>query len=315
MCRTISVRAARWRCRDGDEIVPLVNRLAADFTHVVVTQDWHPPGHASFASAHPGRRPYDTVALDYGPQILWPDHCVQGTAGAAFHRGLDLPGVELVIRKGFHPAIDSYSAFRENDRKTPTGLAGYLCERGLARITIAGLATDFCVLYSALDAREAGFETAVALAACRGIDIDGSVEKALAAMKAAGVSLLMSFSPQAGRGVSLPCYRAAGRGDGAAGGARRRIDAPGKTPPGPSAHSWRGRRHATAAVSGEVPCRACAPAFRWAAPRCVEPSSFVPCNPAIAALAARSVAMSTQPWRSRAPVAGSRAISALSTMP
>jgi nicotinamidase/pyrazinamidase len=174
----------------GDEIVPLVNRLAADFAHAVVTQDWHPPGHASFASAYPARRPYDTIDLIYGPQILWPDHCVQNTKGAEFHRRLDLPRAELVIRKGFHPGIDSYSAFRENDRKTPTGLAGYLRERGLGRVTIAGLATDFCVLYTALDAREAGFETAVALDACRGIDIDGSVDKALAAMKAAGVVLM-----------------------------------------------------------------------------------------------------------------------------
>jgi nicotinamidase/pyrazinamidase len=174
----------------GDEIVPLVNRLAAEFPHVIVTQDWHPAGHASFASAHPGRRPFDTIDLDYRPQILWPDHCVQDTAGARFHTALDLPRAELVIRKGFHPGIDSYSAFRENDRKTRTGLAGYLRERGLARITLAGLATDFCVLYSALDAREAGFQTRVALAACRGIDIDGSVDKALAEMKAAGVEFV-----------------------------------------------------------------------------------------------------------------------------
>jgi nicotinamidase/pyrazinamidase len=174
----------------GDEIVPLINRLAADFAHVVVTQDWHPPGHASFASTYPGRRPYDTIGLAYGPQILWPDHCVQDTAGAQFHPRLALPRAELVIRKGFHPGIDSYSAFRENDRKTRTGLAGYLRERGLGRITIAGLATDFCVLYSALDAREAGFATAVALDACRGIDIDGSVDKARAEMKKAGVVLI-----------------------------------------------------------------------------------------------------------------------------
>jgi nicotinamidase/pyrazinamidase len=173
----------------GDEIVPLINRLAADFAHVVVTQDWHPPGHASFASAYPARRPYDTIDLAYGPQILWPDHCVQDTEGARFDPRLDLPRTELVIRKGFHPGIDSYSAFRENDRKTPTGLAGYLRERGLGRITIAGLATDFCVLYSALDAREARFATTVALDACRGIDIDGSVEKALAEMQKAGVVL------------------------------------------------------------------------------------------------------------------------------
>jgi nicotinamidase/pyrazinamidase len=174
----------------GDEVMPLINRLAADFAHVVVTQDWHPPGHASFASTYPARRPYDTIDLAYGPQILWPDHCVQGTKGAEFHPRLDLSRAELVIRKGFHPGIDSYSAFRENDRKTPTGLAGYLRERGLRRITLAGLATDFCVLYSALDAREAGFATAVALDACRGIDIEGSIDKALAAMKEAGVALV-----------------------------------------------------------------------------------------------------------------------------
>jgi nicotinamidase/pyrazinamidase len=174
----------------GDEVMPLINRLAADFAHVVVTQDWHPPGHASFASTYPDRRPYDTIDLQYGPQILWPDHCVQDTGGAQFHRGLHVPRAELIIRKGFHPHIDSYSAFRENDRKTPTGLAAYLRERGLGRVTVAGLATDFCVLYSALEAREAGFETAVALAACRGIDIDNSLDKALAAMKAAGVALL-----------------------------------------------------------------------------------------------------------------------------
>jgi nicotinamidase/pyrazinamidase len=174
----------------GDEIVPLINRLAAEFPHVIVTQDWHPPGHVSFASTHPGRRPYDAIDLDYGPQILWPDHCVQESAGAQFHRRLDLPRAELVIRKGFHRGIDSYSAFRENDRKTPTGLAGYLRERGLGRVTFAGLATDFCVLYSVLDAREAGFEATVALSACRGIDIDGSVGEALAAMKAAGVVLI-----------------------------------------------------------------------------------------------------------------------------
>ncbi|HEX3885073.1 MAG TPA: bifunctional nicotinamidase/pyrazinamidase [Stellaceae bacterium] len=174
----------------GDEIMPLINRLAAGFAHAVVTQDWHPPGHASFASAHPGRQPFDTVELGYGPQILWPDHCVQATAGAEFHRALDLPAIQMVIRKGFHPGIDSYSAFRENDRRTPTGLAGYLRERGLSRITLAGLATDFCVLYSALDALEAGFATRVALAACRGIDIDGSVDKALAQMKASGVEFV-----------------------------------------------------------------------------------------------------------------------------
>jgi nicotinamidase/pyrazinamidase len=173
----------------GDEIVPAVNRLARRFAHVVVTQDWHPAGHASFAGAHPGRAPFETIALDYGEQTLWPAHCVQGTPGAEFHPGLDLPHAELVIRKGYHPGIDSYSAFRENDRRTPTGLAGYLRERGFERVTICGLATDFCVFFSAIDAREAGFETAVDLSASRGIDLDGSLGRALAAMRTAGIEL------------------------------------------------------------------------------------------------------------------------------
>ena len=174
----------------GDEIVPLVNRLAAGFAHVVLTQDWHPAGHSSFASAHPGKRPFDTVELPYGAQVLWPDHCVQGTEGAAFHPGLDVPHAELVLRKGFVPAIDSYSAFRENDRKTRTGLGSYLRERAFKRITVCGLATDYCVLYSALDAREAGFEVALETAACRGLDIDGSIGEALATMREAGIRLV-----------------------------------------------------------------------------------------------------------------------------
>ena len=173
----------------GDEIVPVINRLARDFAHVILTQDWHPSGHSSFASAHPGRQPYDTVEAPYGPQTLWPDHCVQGTPGAAFHPGLDIPRAELVLRKGFRAAIDSYSAFRENDRRTQTGLAGYLRERGFARVTLCGLATDFCVLYSALDAREAGFAATVVLDACRGIDLDGSLARATTAMRDAGVAL------------------------------------------------------------------------------------------------------------------------------
>ena len=174
----------------GDAIVPAVNRLAGRFAHVVLTQDWHPRGHVSFASSHPGRRPFETIELDYGTQVLWPDHCVQGTRGAAFHPGLDIPHAELVLRKGYAGTIDSYSAFRENDRKTPTGLAGYLRERGFDRLTLCGLATDFCVLFSALDGRAAGFEVAVALAACRGIDLDGSLARALAAMREAGATLL-----------------------------------------------------------------------------------------------------------------------------
>jgi nicotinamidase/pyrazinamidase len=174
----------------GDEIVPTVNRLAAEFAHVILTQDWHPPGHASFASSHAGKQPFQTIELAYGQQILWPDHCVQGTQGAAFHSGLDVPHAELVIRKGFRSGIDSYSAFRENDRRTPTGLAGYLKERGFERVTLCGLATDFCVLYSAIDGREAGFEVKVVTSACRGIDVDGSLGRALHSMAEAGVTLL-----------------------------------------------------------------------------------------------------------------------------
>jgi nicotinamidase/pyrazinamidase len=142
---------------------------------VVLTQDWHPPGHRSFASSHRGKRPFETVTVDYRDQILWPDHCVQGTPGAQFHDGLQIPHAELVLRKGFRPTIDSYSAFYENDRKTPTGLAGYLRERGLTRVFVAGLALDFCVRYSAEDARREGFAVVVIEDACRGIDVDGSV--------------------------------------------------------------------------------------------------------------------------------------------
>jgi len=174
---------------DGDAIIPAVNRLARSFAHVILTQDWHTPGHASFASSHPGKRPFDTIEVSYGTQILWPDHCVQGTRGARFHPELNVPHAELVVRKGFRSAIDSYSAFRENDRLTPTGLAGYLRERGLERITMCGLATDFCVAFSAIDGREAGFEVTVVTGACRGIDIDGSVARAMRSMSEAGVSV------------------------------------------------------------------------------------------------------------------------------
>jgi nicotinamidase/pyrazinamidase len=172
----------------GDEIVPIVNRLGRNFPHVILTQDWHPPGHSSFASAHLGRQAFDTIDMPYGRQVLWPDHCVQGTEGAAFHPGLDLPHAELVLRKGYHAGIDSYSAFRENDRRTPTGLAAYLRERGFERVTLCGLATDFCVLYSALDARAAGFAATVMLDACRGIDLDGSLSRAIDEMRAARVA-------------------------------------------------------------------------------------------------------------------------------
>jgi len=178
----------------SDAIVPLVNALAAKFAHVALTQDWHPAGHLSFASAHPGRRPFETVRLAYGDQILWPDHCVQGTPGAAFHAGLDLDRAALVVRKGRDPTIDSYSAFRENDRATRTGLAGYLRERGIRRLFLAGLATDFCVRWSAVDARAAGFEAVVLEDACRAIDLDGSLAAARSEMAAAGVVLAGSDS-------------------------------------------------------------------------------------------------------------------------
>ena len=176
----------------GDEVVPLVNRLAARFKHVVLTQDWHPPAHRSFASTHPGRQPYETIELAYGAQILWPDHCVQGTPGAEFHDGLRIAHAELVLRKGYHREIDSYSAFYENDRKTPTGLAGYLRERGLKRVFIAGLAFDFCVRFSAEDAKQEGFEVAVFEDACRGIDIDGSVLATRRALAALGIACIQA---------------------------------------------------------------------------------------------------------------------------
>ena len=171
----------------GDEVVPIINVLAKRFDNVVLTQDWHPPRHASFASQHPGSRPFDTVALAYGEQILWPDHCVERTPGAQFHPRLDIAHCELVVRKGYHRDIDSYSAFFENDRKTPTGLTGYLRERGLTRLFIVGLATDFCVAYSALDARRLGFEVTVIEAGCRGIDVHGSLAAAWQQMEEAGV--------------------------------------------------------------------------------------------------------------------------------
>ena len=172
---------------DGDAAVPVINRLAERFDHVVLTQDWHPSGHSSFATAHPGSAPFDIISMPYGQQTLWPDHCVQGTPGAAFHPQLATERAELVIRKGFRPAIDSYSAFYENDRRTPTGLAGYLRERGLQRIFLAGLATDFCVYYSAVDARRLGFDTMLVEAGCRAIDLAGSLAAAWAGMAAAGV--------------------------------------------------------------------------------------------------------------------------------
>lgn len=175
---------------DGDAILPAVNQLIARFDHVALTQDWHPAGHSSFASSHPGKSPYETVTMPYGEQTLWPDHCVQGTAGAEFHPGLVWTKAELVIRKGYRSAIDSYSAFFENDHTTPTGLAGYLRERGIEAVTLCGLATDFCVAFSALDAVAAGFRTTVVLDACRGIDLGGSMTAQLDAMRQAGVTLI-----------------------------------------------------------------------------------------------------------------------------
>jgi nicotinamidase/pyrazinamidase len=171
----------------GEEVVPVINELASEFAHVVLTQDWHPAGHHSFASSHPGKKPYETIELAYGSQILWPDHCVQDTEGAELHSELRIPHAELVLRKGYHREIDSYSAFYENDHKTHTGLAGYLRERGFGRVFLAGLAFDFCVRFSAEDARREGFGVAVVENACRGIDIDGSVRATRAALEQLGI--------------------------------------------------------------------------------------------------------------------------------
>ena len=164
--------------RRGDEVVAPINLLAQRFEHVALTQDWHPRGHYSFASSHEGRKPFETMEASYGPQTLWPDHCIQGTQGAQLHGDLHIPHAQLILRKGFHPRIDSYSAFVENDRKTPTGLAGYLRERGLTRIFLAGLALDYCVRYSAEDAQSLGFAAVIIEDACRAIDAAGSLEDA-----------------------------------------------------------------------------------------------------------------------------------------
>ena len=172
---------------DGDAVVPVINRLAPHFANVVITQDWHPADHLSFAANHPGRQPFDTLTLPYGPQVLWPTHCVQGTRDAAVHDDLRAPQAQLIIRKGFHPAVDSYSAFAEADRTTTTGLAAYLHARGITHVVLCGLATDFCVAWSALDARAAGLYATVVEDACRAIDLNGSLNKAWADMAAAGV--------------------------------------------------------------------------------------------------------------------------------
>ena len=173
---------------EGDEIIAGVNARMADFDAVILTQDWHPAGHSSFASTHDAA-PMSMTEMPYGPQVLWPDHCIQGTKGAAFHAELETKRADLIIRKGFNPAIDSYSAFFENDKTTPTGLEGYLRTRGIDRLTLVGLATDFCVNYSAVDAARLGFQVTVDLALCRAIDLDGSLKAAKSAMVQAGVTL------------------------------------------------------------------------------------------------------------------------------
>ena len=178
--------------KDGDQVIPVINKIAKGFDNIVLTQDWHTPKHISFASSHPGKKPFETIDLKYGKQVLWPDHCVQGTDGAALSKDLQLPTAQLVIRKGFHDDIDSYSAFLEADKKTSTGLAGYLKERGLTEVFITGLATDFCVAWSAVDARRAGFDVYVVEDACRGIDAMGSMAKAWADMTKAGVKKIQS---------------------------------------------------------------------------------------------------------------------------
>jgi nicotinamidase/pyrazinamidase len=177
---------------DGDAVIEPINRLAKRFRHVVLTQDWHPEGHASFASSHPAKQPFEMTDLHYGPQVLWPDHCVQGTSGAEISRDIDIPHAQLVIRKGYNAGIDSYSGFKEADRRTSTGLEGYLKERGFRRVFCAGLALDFCVAWTAVDAAGAGFETYLIEDASRPIDTNGSLEKARRELEAAGVRVITS---------------------------------------------------------------------------------------------------------------------------
>jgi nicotinamidase/pyrazinamidase len=177
---------------NGEAVVPVINRIAPAFVNIVLTQDWHPAGHASFASSHAGKRPYETIDLAYGTQVLWPEHCVQGTVDAALHADLRVPQAQLVIRKGFHPQVDSYSAFQEADRITPTGLDGYLKQRGITRLFVVGLATDFCVAWTALDARRLGYDTWVVEDATRAIDLNGSLEAAWREMAAQGVHRIQS---------------------------------------------------------------------------------------------------------------------------
>ena len=176
----------------GDEIILLINRLGRRFNNVAMTQDWHPAGHISFASSHDRAKPFEIMQLPYGPQVLWPDHCVQGTHGAEFSSEVELPHTQLIIRKGYHDVVDSYSGFQEADRKTKTGLEGYLGERGIRRLFVAGLATDFCVNWTAVDAAAAGFEVYVIEDACRAIDTNGSLAAAWADMNAAGVRRIVA---------------------------------------------------------------------------------------------------------------------------
>lgn len=178
--------------KDGDQVIPVINKIAKGFSNVVMTQDWHTPHHVSFASSHPGKKPFDVIKLAYGDQVLWPDHCVQGTEGAKLAKDLSMPNAELIIRKGFHHDIDSYSAFLEADKKTHTGLASYFKERGIKTVFVAGLATDFCVAWTAIDARHAGLKAYVVEDACRGIDAGGSLAKAWADMGKAGVKRIQS---------------------------------------------------------------------------------------------------------------------------
>lgn len=178
--------------KEGDQVIPVINRIAKGFENVVMTQDWHTAHHISFASSHEGKKPFEVIKLAYGDQVLWPDHCVQGTEGAALAKDLDIPQAQLIIRKGFHNDVDSYSAFLEADKETRTGLAGYLKERRIDTVFVTGLATDFCVAWTAIDARHAGLTTYVVEDACRGIDVGGSLAKAWADMKAAGVERIQS---------------------------------------------------------------------------------------------------------------------------
>ena len=174
----------------GDEIVPGINALIDEFPAVILTQDWHPAGHSSFASSYKDKAPFETVEMSYGTQVLWPDHCIQGSDGAAFHADLDTDSADMIVRKGFNPSIDSYSAFFENDHETPTGLHGYLQTRGIETLTMVGLATDFCVNFSAVDAAKLGYDVTVLTELCRGIDLDGSLAAALEGMKGAGVKVV-----------------------------------------------------------------------------------------------------------------------------